>query len=210
MHSEFLSLSAPHAHALVTAELQKGHIIAAPTDTVYGIMCRYSCSTAIAKLYAIKGRPSDKPIPVLAGQVDQLEYLVKGKLPELATELMESFWPGALTLVLPASDALPPILTAGKATVAVRIPDHEELRSLLEQTGPLAATSANLSGKPEAQTARDVRAQFGEHLRLILSGSRSYSNVASTIVALPAEPNGEPEILRRGHLAEEIHAILFR
>lgn len=206
MQTEILPLADPAAQATALALLADGQVIAAPTDTVYGVMCRYDRPEAIAQLYAIKERPRDKAIPVLIGAREQLAMLVVQPLPPLAETLIARFWPGSLTLVLPSLPHLPAILTAGQPSLAVRMPDHVDLCALIRRSGPLAATSANLSGAPETHSAVAVAAQLDARLPLILDAPPASEQPASTIVDLTASPAAQ--ILRRGGRAAEIAALL--
>lgn len=201
-----------NAIAQALALLGVGEIIAAPTDTVYGLMCRFDRPDAIEKLYVAKGRPPHKAIPVLIGAEAQLTPLTPMPLPPSAQTLIRRFWPGALTVVLPALPNLPTILTAGQATVGVRWPDHAALCALIRQAGPLAATSANRSGEPEARTAAAVLDQLGGRIPLILAGDRmatasSDDSTPSTVVDVTDWCDGSPQILRAGLLAEAVQAM---
>ncbi len=149
--------------------LDQEEIFAAPTDTVYGIFARPNSPTAISRIYLAKARPPDKAIPILIGDRTHVEQVARPPWSPIAEELIASFWPGALTLVLPAQPHLPSILTAGQPTVAVRMPAHPVLCALLRQTGPLAATSANRSGGPDTHSAEEVLAQLEGCIPLLLS-----------------------------------------
>ena len=188
--------------------LKGGGLVAFPTDTVYGVGAHAFMPKAVEKLYTAKIRPRDKAIPILLAGVEDLA-LVAEEIPEVAWELMERFWPGGLTLVLPKKAAVPDMVTAGQPNVAVRVPDHPVPRALIEGLGaPLAATSANLSGHPSPITAEEVRAELGGRIELILDGGRCPGGIPSTVLDLTADP---PAILRRGAVAaEEIKAILPR
>lgn len=188
--------------------LAKDEIFAAPTDTVYGIFARPDSPTAIERLYCAKARPPEKAIPILIGDIGNLAKVAKAPWSPLAAPLMANFWPGALTLVLPAQPHLPPILTAGSSTVAVRMPAHPALGALLYQTGPLAATSANRSGGADTHSAAEVLAQLDGYIPLILSeDERAPSqSLPSTVVDL-SDPTG-PRILRPGQLHAEVSALL--
>jgi L-threonylcarbamoyladenylate synthase len=203
----------PIARAEAVARLAAGEVIAAPTDTVYGLMCRFDCAEAIAALYEAKQRPPQKAIPVLICDLEQINALSLPPLPPLAKILAEQFWPGALTIIVPARPTLPFILTAGQPTVGVRAPDHDALRALIKASGPLAATSANLSGATEAQTAAEVLRQFAGRIPLILADDDSADQPArrqapSTIVDLAVLEEGRPRILREGPLGSEIRKQL--
>jgi len=208
-HTEVASIFDPAALARAVALLAAGEVIAAPTDTVYGVMCRYHDPAAIARLYEAKGRPPQKAIPLLVASGAQLAQLSAGPLPALAAVLVERFWPGALTLVVRAAPGLPAILTAGQDTVAVRAPAHAALCALLERTGPLAATSANLSGGSDTRTAAEVLAQLGGRIQLILVDDDESRTVAgtqpSTIVDLTVSP---AIILRAGDLVQAVKPFL--
>jgi len=210
MHTRILPISALDAQAEALDLLGRGAVIAAPTDTVYGVMCRYDDSAAIAALFAVKERPLDKAIPILIGDGSQLDLLVPQPLSPAADLLIERFWPGPLTLVLPAQANLPPVLTAGQATAGVRMPAHAGLCSLIRRSGPLAATSANLSGSPETHTAAQVAQQLTGRLPLILqddadeAGGRT-SAPPSAIVDLSGPV---PRILRDGAIAADVIAAL--
>ena len=185
--------------------LRENRVLVAPTDTVYGVMCRYDSPTAIERLYSIKERPQHKAIPVLIGDFQQLPLVTAPPLSEAARILTERFWPGPLTLILAAHKGLPAELTAGKSTVGVRMPDHAALRDLMREIGPLAATSANRSGVAEASTAQQALEQLGGLVPLILRDD-ALANLptipmASTIVDLSGS---EPAIIRQGPIAAHV------
>ena len=188
--------------------LKGGGLVAFPTDTVYGVGAHAFMPEAVAKLYTAKMRPRDRAIPILLAGAEDIA-LVAEEIPEVAWELMERFWPGGLTLVLPKKAAVPDMVTAGQPNVAVRVPDHPVPQALIEGLGaPLAATSANLSGHPSPITAEEVRAELGGRIELILDGGRCPGGIPSTVLDLTADP---PAILRQGAVAAEaIKAILPR
>ena len=203
------SIFDPVAFELAVALLAAGEVIAAPTDTVYGVMCRYDDAAAIARLYEAKGRPPHKAIPLLVASGVQVAQLSAGPLPEVAATLAARFWPGALTLVVKAAPDLPAILTAGQATVAVRAPAHAALCALLMQTGPLAATSANLSGGPDTRTAREVLAQLKGRIPLILADDDESRSAAGTLPSTIVDVTVSPAvILRAGNLAGAVQSLL--
>lgn len=210
MHTRVMPFASAGAQSEALDLLDRGAVIAAPTDTVYGVMCRYDDAAAIAALFAIKERPPDKAIPILIGDRSQLGLLVQQPLSPAAALLIERFWPGPLTLVLPAQTGLSPALAAGQATVGVRMPAHAGLCALIRRSGPLAATSANLSGAAETHTAEQVARQLAGRLPLILqdaaddAGSRKPSP-ASAIVDLSGPA---PRILRGGSIAADVIAAL--
>ncbi len=179
------------------AHIRRGDVIAAPTDTVYGLVCRFDNPQAIAELYRVKDRPPEKALPVLIGNESQLAQVVAGSLPPLALELAKRFWPGPLTLILPAQSHLPPVLTAGGSTVGVRVPDQPFLQDLARRAGPLASSSANRSGGPECGTADQVLAQLDGRIPLLVDGGKTPHAVASTVLDLSG---ALPRILRAGPL----------
>ncbi|CAN5553446.1 hypothetical protein BH10CHL1_BH10CHL1_24120 [soil metagenome] len=206
MKTKILPIQDPNASATALALLTAQQIIAAPTDTVYGLMCRYDSAAAIELLYEAKQRPPQKAIPVLIGDQTQLTLVTPSPISSLAQSLMARFWPGPLTLVLPALASLPTILTAGQPTVAVRMPDHTALRQLITLAGPLAATSANISGGPDSATVAQVLAQLDGHIPLVLADDESERTaLPSTIVDLTDSP---PRLLRPGPIADAVRALL--
>ncbi len=190
-------LPADSKEAIVQAAqiLNAGGLVAFPTDTVYGVGAHAFDAQAIERLYAAKERPREKAIAVLLASVTQLP-LVAREVPPAARQLAEAFWPGALTLVLPRQSPLPATLTAGGDSVAVRVPDHATVRALIAALGaPLAATSANLSGRPSPTTAEKVVAQLGRRVDLILDGGACPGGTPSTVLDLTCHP---PRVLRAG------------
>ena len=213
MQTQVLSIDQPTAQATALALLKTEQIIAAPTDTVYGLMARFDSAVAIEKLYEAKDRPPERAIPVLIGELAQLDQLTPIPVSLVAQTLIEQFWPGPLTLVLPALTTLLPVLTAGQPTVAVRMPAHTAVRTLIQQAGPLAATSANRSGAPDTMTAAEVLAQLDGRIPLLLAGDPSEQEAPrpaqpSTIVDLAQMDNGGPRILRLGPIAAAVRECL--
>jgi L-threonylcarbamoyladenylate synthase len=162
--------------------LRAGSIVAFPTDTVYGVGAIVWSHAAVRQLYEAKLRPAGKAIPVLLADASDLA-LVARDLAQSALRLAQRLWPGPLTLVVPRAPAIPDEVTAGGDTVAVRIPDHELARALIRAAGaPLAATSANLSGRPSPATAQEVAAELGQRIPLILDHSaRSARNAGHPV-----------------------------
>ena len=200
-------LPASKRQAMTDAEtlLRFSQVIGVPTDTVYGLVCRFDSSRAIEELYRVKDRPPEKALPVLIGDESQLARVVAGPLPKLAEELIARFWPGPLTLILPALPHLPPVLTAGGATVGVRIPDQPFLRELARRAGPLASSSANRSGGPECSTVSQVLAQLDGRIPLLVDGGPTPVGQASTVLDLSGVT---PRILREGPLGETLRGLL--
>jgi tRNA threonylcarbamoyl adenosine modification protein (Sua5/YciO/YrdC/YwlC family) len=174
----------------VADTLSKGGVVAVPTDTVYGLACRSAFPDAVKRIYEMKGRQSDKPLPWLVPDIDSA-YAFVNAIPPRASRLMARFWPGALTLVLGDRTQ----------TVALRLPDHDALREILRRSGgPVVATSANRSGDVPAVTAAEVAAGFDGKVDLILDGGTARLARESTIVQI--RPEGTVTILREGHVPE--------
>lgn len=192
-----LQATDPHALERACELIRSGGVIAFPTDTVYGIGGLAASGDAIREIYRIKGRSFDKPLPVMLADVDQLGS-VAIHIPSSALCLARHYWPGALTIVLPKNPELPPGLTT-LPTVGIRIPDHSFAIALLKRCGPLAVTSANISGQPEALEVNEVLAQLGGEIDLIVDGGRSEGGRASTVVDLSGR---ELHILRQGPISE--------
>lgn len=194
----------PEALSQAVLTLQQGGIVAIPTDTVYGVAAALSHPEAIERLYAVKGREHTKAIAVLLGSAAQLGQVALEPGPE-ALRLAQRFWPGALTLVVPRQPSLPANLTQTD-NVGVRVPDHALAQQLLLASGPLAVTSANLSGQPDALNAQAVLSQLGGRIEAILNGGSTPGAVPSTVVDTTLSP---PRILRAGPIGEdEIRAAL--
>jgi L-threonylcarbamoyladenylate synthase len=193
--TKILNAADPQALPEAIHLLQQGAVIAIPTDTVYGVAALALNATAVTELYRVKDRPFDKPIPVFVPTIAALPQVCQ-TIPELAYLILEQYWPGGLTVVLPASSNLPGIVTNYGQSVAVRIPNHPVVLDLLTQLDqPLAVTSANLSGQPNTQTAAAVKDQLAGRVPLILDAGPSSSDQASTILDLTQSP---PQILRQG------------
>lgn len=201
--SNIRPISNPDAVQRAVEIIQNGGVIAFPTDTVYGIGGDVFQERAVQKLFQIKNRDPDKGIPILCAAIEDLIQLTES-LPDTLEEIIKTFWPGPLTLILSGSSALPDVLSPDDS-IGVRIPAHPETLTLLRKTGPLAATSANLSGSPSATTARQVLDQLEGKLDLILDGGSSPGGQASTVLDL----RDTPRILREGPISlEQINEIL--
>lgn len=194
------------AFVAAVARLRDGELVAFPTDTVYGVGAIVWDAAAVARLYTAKLRALDKAIPVLLAAAADLALIARAA-PPAALRLAERFWPGPLTLVVPALPSIPAEVTAGGDTVAVRVPDHPLARALIRAAGaPLATTSANLSGQPSPVTAAEVTAQLGDRIAVILDGGRCPGGVPSTLVDVTGE---HPVILRPGPIpAADIYATV--
>jgi L-threonylcarbamoyladenylate synthase len=198
IQTDILSSDDPRALEQAERLLRLGQLVAFPTDTVYGVGAMLADSSAIEQLYVVKGRDAAKAIAVLLGDEADLAQ-VAGVLSEHAVRLARRFWPGPLTLVVPAHPALPSNLSP-LPTVGVRIPDHPVALALLRRTGPLAVTSANLSGGPSSRTAGEVYAQLSGRIPLILDGGETPGRTSSTVVDCTG---GELVILRQGPITME-------
>lgn len=187
--------------------LKKGGIVAFPTETVYGLGADAFSPKAVARLFEVKKRPSFDPIIVHVSSILEAHTLWK-EIPAVAQRLMKKFWPGALTLVLPKSDRVHDIVTAGLPTVGVRMPSHPMALALLESFGkPIAAPSANLFGYTSPTSAQAVREDLGDQVDFILDGGPSTVGVESTVLKIEDEQTGS--ILRPGGiLSEELKPFL--
>lgn len=184
---------------LALKALREGKVIALPTETFYGLAVDPMNEEALKRLYALKRRPWEKPVLLLLGNEEQL-FQVVARLPKLAKALMARFWPGPLTLVLPAREGLPRALTGGKGRVAVRLSSHPVPRLLARRYGrPVTGTSANPSGHPPARTAKEVAERLPE-VDLILEGEPPQGLSPSTIVEVEEE---EVFLLREGEIPWE-------
>jgi L-threonylcarbamoyladenylate synthase len=162
--------------------IRKGGVVAFPTETYYGLAVDPLNGKALQKLFKIKDRPALKPVLLLIADRSQLER-VTTSVPELAERLMDRFWPGPLTLVLPARPELSFLVTGNTGTVGVRLSPHPVAADLLKACGiPLTATSANRSGEAPAVTAEDVGAIFGSQIDFVLDGGKTPGKLGSTLV----------------------------
>lgn len=159
----------------------RGELIVLPTDTVYGVAADAFSPAAVQRLLDAKGRGRDQPPPVLVAGQPTLAALVE-EIPAPVQDLIDEFWPGGLTIVLPAQPSLAWDLGETLGTVAVRMPDRRVALELLEETGPLAVSSANLTGKDAALTASDAEAMLGDSVSVYLDDGMSKMGIASTIV----------------------------
>lgn len=186
--------------------LKNGETVAFPTETVYGIGANALDSEAVQKIFKAKGRPSDNPLIVHIVEKDELKPLVNEVTPH-AKQLMEAFWPGALTIILPKSNLVPEAVTVGLQTVAVRMPSHPVARKLIAMAGcPVAAPSANLSGKPSPTCGADVVNDLNGRVSVIVYGEDAAIGLESTVVDLTGE---EPVVLRPGGVTlEDIQRVV--
>ncbi|HIS03736.1 MAG TPA: threonylcarbamoyl-AMP synthase [Candidatus Pullichristensenella avicola] len=191
-------LLAPTPEALSRAGewLRAGEVVGFPTETVYGLGANALDAAAVEKIFAAKGRPGDNPLIVHICAAEELAPLIAAEPGPQARALMDAFWPGPLTLIFPKSEKVPARVTAGLDTVAVRMPSHPVARALIEAAGvPIAAPSANRSGRPSPTTAADVLEDMNGRVPLILDGGPCQVGVESTVVDLTG---GVPRVLRPG------------
>ncbi|CAB1128132.1 tRNA(NNU) t(6)A37 threonylcarbamoyladenosine modification; threonine-dependent ADP-forming ATPase [Candidatus Hydrogenisulfobacillus filiaventi] len=187
--------------AEAAALLAAGEVVAFPTETVYGLGADATNAAAAARIFAAKGRPADNPLIVHIAEPADLGTVAAPPVPDLARTLAERFWPGPLTLVLPAAGRIPPVVRGGLATVAVRCPAHPVARDLIRALGrPVAAPSANRSGRPSPTTAAAVLEDLDGRIPLILDGGPTGIGVESTVIDLTTRP---VTLLRPGGLPVE-------
>lgn len=187
------------------ALLRRGELVAFPTETVYGLGADAYNPQAVKKIFEVKGRLPQSPLLVHVSNTAQIEALVED-IPPLGRILMERFWPGPLALILPASDRVPGEVLGGKIGVGLRMPAHPVALALIDKAGPIAAPSANLSGRPSPVTPEHVIDDLGGQIAAILDAGPTGFGLESTILDLS---RGEPEVLRQGGLPlEELEAIL--
>lgn len=180
--------------------LKKGEAVAFPTETVYGLGANALSSTAVEKIFQAKGRPSDNPLIVHIANQEELQRLTT-RIPAKAQQLMDAFWPGPLTLILPKGEGIAPEVTAGLDSVGVRMPDHPVALALLREAGvPIAAPSANRSGRPSPTTADHVEEDLQGKISGIVDGGATGVGVESTVLDVTQDP---PMILRPGGLTKE-------
>jgi L-threonylcarbamoyladenylate synthase len=180
--------------ASAISAVKGGRLVVMPTDTVYGIGADAFDSNAVAALLSAKGRGRDMPVPVLVGSWHTIEGLVY-TVPHAARELIRAFWPGALSLVVRQAPSLHWDLGDAQGTVMLRMPLHPVAIELLREVGPMAVSSANISGRPAAVTADDARHQLGDLVEVYLDAGPSSQQAASTIVDLTGS---HPRVLRQG------------
>jgi L-threonylcarbamoyladenylate synthase len=184
----------PAGIASAVSALKGSRLVVLPTDTVYGIGADAFDGAAVAALLAAKGRGRDMPVPVLVGSWHTIDGLVYS-VPPSARELIRAFWPGALSLVVRQAPSLQWDLGDANGTVMLRMPLHPVAIELLREVGPMAVSSANVSGRPAAVTAADARNQLGDLVEVYLEAGPSARQAASTIVDLTG---AQPRVLREG------------
>lgn len=194
--SEQIALQIDRATEIIKA----GGIVAFPTDTVYGLGADAFNSKATERVYKVKQRSHRLPLPILLADATQVAAVVDS-VSEIAQILMRYFWPGGLTLVLPKATSLSDSITAGGNKVAIRIPNHIVPCTIIRRLGiPIIGTSANISDRPSAVTAQEVKAQLGSEIDLIIDGGDCPGGLESTVVDVTGET---PVVLRRGIIPED-------
>ena len=200
MKTLLLPASDPATPEIAAGIIRRGGLVAIPTETVYGLGANGLDEAAVASIFAAKGRPQDNPLILHVAEPKEMEKFCHS-IPECAYALADKFWPGPLTMVLPARDVVPKRTTAGLSTVAVRCPDNDATRAIIRLSGvPIAAPSANLSGKPSTTTAEHVLHDHDGKIDAIVDGGPCRVGVESTIVDLTEE---RPRLLRPGGLTPE-------
>jgi len=200
MRTQVVVTTDPRAMKRAVQVLKAGGLVAFPTDTVYGVGALAFLPQAVEKIFRVKGRALSKAIPLLLDSADSLPQVARDIAPEVRL-LTKKFWPGALTMVLHRRPVVPDVVTGGGPTVALRVPDHPLTRRLIRAVGgPLATTSANLTGHPDPQTAQEVADYLEGHIDLILDGGRCPGGIPSTVIDLTRTP---PVIVRAGAIAPE-------
>jgi len=202
-----LPSSAPNAIEWAAERITTGGVIALPTDTVYGIAASLSHPEALDRLFAIKERPTERTIPILVSSTNQLEHLTRELDPDVAL-LLRRYWPGPLTVVIPAREGMPEQVLGPGRTVGVRMPNHPlAIEVIAKAGGAIACTSANRFGEPPARSAQEVASTIGPRLDLILDGGLAPGGVPSSVVAFEGD---EIKVLREGAIAAEHLAATWR
>ena len=194
---------------LAKVSLDRNELVVLPTDTVYGIAANAFSAKGVEALLNAKGRDITMPPPVLIPKVETMSALA-ADLPLVANQLAAAFWPGALTMVLKAQRSLEWDLGETRGTVALRVPDHKITLALLEDVGPLAVSSANLTGKDAAVNVQQAVEHFGDKVAVYLDGGASPKGEASTILDLTQVRDGEPiRVLRKGAITlDRIRSVI--
>ena len=200
MKTLLLPADGPDTAQIAAKIIKEGGLVAIPTETVYGLGADGLNPDAVAKIFIAKGRPQDNPLILHISGPEQMEQLCHS-IPQAAYTLASRFWPGPLTMVLPARECVPKCTTAGLPTVAIRCPDNAVTRQIIQLSGvPIAAPSANISGKPSTTTAEHVRHDHDGRIEAIVDGGPCRVGVESTIVDLTED---RPRLLRPGGITPE-------
>lgn len=197
MNTEILKADHPIAFPHAVDVLKNGGLVVFPTDTVYGLAAWPYQAEFVERLFVVKGRSSTRAIALLISRPEDLNQVAVSPS-QAALKLAQRFWPGPLTLIMSKHPSLPDVLSP-QPTIGIRVPDHQVALTILRLSGPLAVTSANLSGKDNTNTAREAFEQLGGRVHLIIDGGKSPGGVPSTVVDCTGT---EPQILRLGPISE--------
>jgi L-threonylcarbamoyladenylate synthase len=208
MRRVFVNPKRPHRDAVQEAAklIRAGAVVAIPTDTLYGLAADPFSQAAVLRVFEAKGRPAERPLPLIAADVPQIAAHL-GVLPNHVARLAATFWPGPLTLLIAAPPSLAPQVAAGTGRVGVRVPDDVVARAVCKAVGhPITATSANISDRPPTANPDIVEETFGDRVELLLDGGTTPGGPASTIVDLTVEP---PALVRAGAIPwEQVQACV--
>ncbi|MEX0861515.1 L-threonylcarbamoyladenylate synthase [Nitrosopumilus sp.] len=210
MHTEILKINPKNPQLSKIRQAAKviksGNLVAFPTETVYGLGANALDSRSVKKIFVAKGRPSDNPLIVHISDISDLKMLVD-HIPNTAHKLIAKFWPGPLTLVLKKSKIVPKITTGGINTVAIRMPENKIAQALIRETGvPIAAPSANISGRPSPTIAKHVFDDLGGKINMILDGGKTKIGIESTVIDLSRK---HPSLLRPGGISlEQLQSLI--
>jgi L-threonylcarbamoyladenylate synthase len=208
MRRVFVDPGSPQRDAIEEAGkwIRNGGLVALPTDTLYGLAADPFSAAAIARVFAVKGRAAERALPLIAADAAQVTAQL-GRLPAAGQRLAERFWPGPLTLLVPAARALAPGVSGGTGRVGVRVPDHAVARAICAEAGrPITATSANLSGGPATPDPDQVERTLGDRLDLLIDAGMTRGGEASTIVDVTGDA---PALVRAGAISwDDIQAWL--
>lgn len=204
LQTKLLPISTIAASGLLLDEaaaiIRRGGLVAIPTETVYGLAADATNPEAVSAIFAAKGRPQDNPLIVHIDSAAQLSLIAR-EIPETARILADRFWPGPLTIILPKTDLIPSVTSAGLDTVAIRLPSHPIAREIIRRAGvPVAAPSANLSGSPSTTTAQHCLTDLDGRVDAIVDGGPCTVGVESTVLSLA----GRPRLLRPGAVTPEL------
>ncbi|MCX7919307.1 MAG: L-threonylcarbamoyladenylate synthase [bacterium] len=189
----------PNIVELAAQTIQNHGVVVVPTETVYGLVCSVFDDSAVKRIFEIKGRTFDKPLPVFFSSIEQIVAVIGSEnVPDSAIQLFRNYAPGPITVIIKCGKSIPTLVTAQTETVGIRIPQSALILSLIERVGiPLASTSANHSQQPSHTDAQAVIAELGDSVDLILDAGICGSGKPSTVVDLTAEP---PKVLREGEI----------
>ena len=206
METLYLSASAPETAQIAANLIRSGQLVAIPTETVYGLGANGLDEAAVAKIFEAKGRPQDNPLIVHIADLSELDNLV-AFVPPVVYDLADEFWPGPLTIILEKSELIPDEVSAGLSTVAIRMPSHPVAREIIRAAGvPLAAPSANTSGKPSPTAAAHVLKDMTGKIDAVVDGGECTVGVESTVITLCTR---RPRLLRPGGITpDDLFAVL--